>query len=81
MDKCGETAEQFKNSIRLYMDNVATRVDKLRERQSAGKSRTPTKVELELERLTLSQLVEFFETCREKFIQAKIEPGNSLLTC
>jgi len=33
------------------------------------------KVELELERLTLSQLVEFLQTCREKYRQAQIEPG------
>jgi DNA-directed RNA polymerase III subunit RPC1 len=77
MGVCGETAEQFKNSIRSYMDKVAARVEKITEQYSSNKKK-PSKVVLELERLTLGQIVEFFQTCREKFVQAKIEPGTAV---
>lgn len=34
------------------------------------------KVVQELERVTVSQLIQFFHTCQTKFIKAKIEPGE-----
>lgn len=33
---------------------------------------------LQLERLTVSQLVEFIHTCKEKYMRAKIEPGTAV---
>ncbi|CAB3361853.1 Hypothetical predicted protein [Cloeon dipterum] len=78
MDKCGSSAENFKRLIREFMVKVATRVENIRSLQGVNQGRHPLKVELELERLTLSQLVEFFETCREKFVQARIEPGTAV---
>lgn len=33
---------------------------------------------LQLERLTVSQLVEFIHTCKEKYMKAKIEPGTAV---
>ncbi|PSN52693.1 DNA-directed RNA polymerase III subunit 1 [Blattella germanica] len=35
-------------------------------------------VVLQLERLTVSQLVEFFHTCRDKYMRSKIEPGTAV---
>lgn len=35
-------------------------------------------VVLQLERLTVSQLVEFIHTCKEKYMRAKIEPGTAV---
>ncbi|KAF4525074.1 hypothetical protein B566_EDAN001988 [Ephemera danica] len=71
---CGDF---FKNSLKEFMEKVAEKVRIQREWQQLG-GRTPLKVELELERLTLGQLVEFLETCREKFLQSKIEPGTAV---
>jgi hypothetical protein len=59
------------------MKCLAERITTLRQKQSGTSGRKLLPVELELERLTLGQLVEFLETCREKFLQAKIEPGKS----
>lgn len=33
---------------------------------------------MQLERLTVSQLVEFIHTCKEKYMRAKIEPGTAV---
>lgn len=35
-------------------------------------------VTLQLERLTVSQLVEFIHTCKEKYMRAVIEPGTAV---
>lgn len=35
-------------------------------------------VVFQLERLTVSQLVEFIHTCKEKYMRAKIEPGTAV---
>jgi DNA-directed RNA polymerase III subunit RPC1 len=32
----------------------------------------------EVERLTIDQLVRFVETCREKYLQARVEPGTAV---
>lgn len=58
------------------MSQVADRIDHIRKLQGADTGRTLTAVELELERLTLAQIVEFLQTCRDKYLQAKIEPGQ-----
>jgi hypothetical protein len=39
--------------------------------------REDVKVVKELERLTVSQLVQFFDTCQTKYMNSKIEPGLS----
>lgn len=34
----------------------------------------------ELERITLSQLIHFFQACRDKYLNSKIEPGTFFLS-
>lgn len=38
--------------------------------------REEMKVVQELERLTVSQLIQFFHACQTKYMNAKIEPGK-----
>lgn len=55
--------------IRSFIESVARRIAVLTN------DRETTKVITELERLTLSQLIQFFHTCRDKYMHSKIEPG------
>jgi hypothetical protein len=58
------------------MEGVARRVARLRHRYGVDDTPLVPSVVLQLERLTVSQLVEFFHTCREKYMRAKMEPGS-----
>lgn len=51
------------------MEGVARKIARLTQ------GREDIKVILELERVTLSQLIQFFHTCRDKYMHSKIEPG------
>ena len=55
------------------MTSVAKKVGKIRQNMV---NKSPVK--LELERLTLSQLVEFMDTCKEKYMRATVEPGTAV---
>lgn len=37
----------------------------------------PLPIITQVERLTVTQLVEFFHCCRDKYMRSKIEPGDS----
>ena len=39
------------------------------------------KISLKIEKITVSQLVEFLITCRDKYMKAIIEPGNFIYNC
>jgi hypothetical protein len=58
------------------MEGFARRVARLRHRFGVGDAPVFPPVVLQLERLTVSQLVDFFHTCRDKYMRAKMEPGN-----
>jgi hypothetical protein len=58
------------------MESFARRVARLRHRYGVDDTPVFPPVVLQLERLTVSQLVEFFHTCRDKYMRSKIEPGN-----
>lgn len=52
------------------MEGIARKIAWLTE------GREDLQVIKELERVTLSQLIQFFHTCRDKYMHAKIEPGS-----
>lgn len=52
--------------IARYHQNIKSKEDK------------KNKVILQLERFTVSQLVEFIHTCKEKYMRAVIEPGTAV---
>jgi hypothetical protein len=58
------------------MESFARCVARLRHRYGVGDTPVFPPIVLQLERLTVSQLVEFFHTCRDKYMRSKIEPGN-----
>lgn len=56
-----------------FLKTVARKIARLRHNAPADVA-----VILQLERLTVSQIVEFIHTCKEKYMRAKIEPGTAV---
>ncbi|KDR18934.1 DNA-directed RNA polymerase III subunit RPC1 isoform X1 [Zootermopsis nevadensis] len=71
-------SDEFKNELRLFMEGFARRVARLRHHFGVGDTSFFPSVVLQLERLTVSQLVDFFHTCRDKYMRSKIEPGTAV---
>ncbi|XP_017880116.1 DNA-directed RNA polymerase III subunit RPC1 isoform X1 [Ceratina calcarata] len=66
-------SEEFKQELSAFLKSVARKIARLRHHAPLN-----VPVVLQLERLTVSQLVEFIHTCKEKFMRAKIEPGTAV---
>lgn len=60
-------------SYSTFLKSVARKIARLRHNAALN-----VPVILQLERLTVSQLVEFIHTCKEKYMRAKIEPGTAV---
>lgn len=62
---------------REFSESVARRIARFRHKYGIAEDGTGNfpAVLLEPVRITISQLVEFFHTCREKYMRARIEPG------
>lgn len=73
-------SEEFRAHLREFSESVARRIARFRHKYSIedDTNGTVAPVLLEPERITISQLVEFFHTCREKYMRAKIEPGTAV---
>ncbi|KAG8300593.1 DNA-directed RNA polymerase III subunit RPC1 [Homalodisca vitripennis] len=65
-------SDEFKAELRDFMYGVARRMAQQRQ------DREDIKVVQELERITVSQLIQFFHTCQTKYMNAKIEPGTAV---
>ncbi|XP_043579114.1 DNA-directed RNA polymerase III subunit RPC1 isoform X2 [Bombus pyrosoma] len=70
---CECLSEEFKQELSTFLKGVARKIIHLRYN---APSNIP--VIFQLERLTVSQLVEFIHTCKEKYMKAKIEPGTAV---
>ncbi|XP_040568151.1 DNA-directed RNA polymerase III subunit RPC1 [Lepeophtheirus salmonis] len=70
-------SQEFKEELRNFLIEYSKKVAKVWKlfNLNAGKFRP---VEKHIERLTLSQLVEFVEKCKEKYMKAAIEPGTAV---
>ncbi|XP_050462135.1 DNA-directed RNA polymerase III subunit RPC1 [Cataglyphis hispanica] len=66
-------SKEFKAELTAFMQTVAEKIERYRKNMN---SELP--VILQLERLTVSQLVEFIHTCKEKYMRAVIEPGTAV---
>ncbi|TRY75843.1 hypothetical protein TCAL_12658 [Tigriopus californicus] len=78
-DMVGPSAE-FKQELKDFMVGFAKRVDKIHKSQKIDVN-NPAKllpVQKYLGRLTLTQIVEFAEKCKEKFMKAVMEPGTAV---
>lgn len=68
-------SQEFKDELEQFLTKtVAGKVARIR--RNIGNKRQP--VYKYLERITVTQLVEFITTCREKFMKATIEPGTAV---
>ncbi|XP_012231845.1 DNA-directed RNA polymerase III subunit RPC1 isoform X2 [Linepithema humile] len=65
-------SSEFKQELTTFLKLVALKITRYRN----IKSNSP--VILQLERFTVSQLVEFIHTCKEKYMKSKIEPGTAV---
>jgi len=73
-DKKIRISKDFKDELRTYVkDEVEV---KLRKCSRNGKHLSP--VEKQLERITVSQLIEFVKKCKEKYMKAMMEPGTAV---
>lgn len=70
-------SDEFKDELWKFMESVAEKVDRI-HRQHNFSGRTLLKVEKQLERLTTSQLVAFFDCCSKKYMKAVMEPGTAV---
>lgn len=76
-DACGE---EFKFDLKNFMDQVAKKMATFRQKfgySERALSEIP-KVIIQVERITVSQIVEFFQICREKYLRAIVEAGTAV---
>ncbi|KAK0182168.1 hypothetical protein PV327_000331 [Microctonus hyperodae] len=66
-------SEEFKQELITFMKGIARKMSENRSKLPAE-----SKITQQIERITVSQLVEFIHTCKEKFMRAKIEPGTAV---
>ncbi|XP_043285852.1 DNA-directed RNA polymerase III subunit RPC1 [Venturia canescens] len=66
-------SDEFKQELATFLKTISRKITRLRQNIS-----TKSRVGMQLERLTVSQLVEFIHTCKEKYMRAKIEPGTAV---
>ena len=62
---------------RTFVESQGKRIEKVREKYNMNDIQL-LPVEKQLERITVSQLVEFCDFSKEKYQRAKIEPGKLL---
>ncbi|XP_034186947.1 DNA-directed RNA polymerase III subunit RPC1 [Osmia lignaria lignaria] len=66
-------SHEFKQELATFLKSIARKIARLRHNAPLN-----IPVILQLERLTVSQLVEFIHICKEKYMRAKIEPGTAV---
>ena len=73
-------SKEFKEELSGFLEDYANRVKKLHDKFSLTEKpqRKWSPVERHIARLTLSQLVEFVNKCKEKYMAAGMEPGTAV---
>jgi len=69
---------EFKAELREFVASVARRVAKVHTAFDLNNKKKWSPVEKHLERLTISQMVEFVELCKDKYMKAAMEPGTAV---
>lgn len=74
---CGE---EFKYDLKKFMDGVVAKMSASRKKFGYSESNLSEipKIIVQIERLTVSQIVEFFHVCREKYLHAIVEAGTAV---
>ncbi|XP_014244779.1 DNA-directed RNA polymerase III subunit RPC1 [Cimex lectularius] len=66
-------SEEFKTQLRDFVNKQAKRREGVKDEWHQT-----CPILFQLERITLSQLVRFFQACRDKYLSSKIEPGTAV---
>ncbi|KAK3856179.1 hypothetical protein Pcinc_031683 [Petrolisthes cinctipes] len=75
-DAFKDLSQEFKAELRAFMEKFSKRVEKMRARLS--KDRTPHPMARHIERLTLTQLIDFLNLCLERYQASVMEPGTAV---
>ena len=70
--------EDFKKELKDFVAKYAEKVAAIHHWLKKNGKRKLLPVEKQLERLTLSQLIEFSDICKEKYMKAVMEPGTAV---
>ena len=70
--------EDFKKELKDFIAKYAETVTAIHHWLKKNGKRKLLPVEKQLERLTLSQLIEFSDICKEKYMKAVMEPGTAV---
>lgn len=68
----------FRTELRSFIESFAKKIRKVRLRHGLNEKNELLPVEKHLERITISQLVEFVDLCRIKYQRATMEPGTAV---
>lgn len=71
---------EFKFDLKSFMDGIAKKMACSRQKfgfNERNLAEIPRAI-IQIERLTVSQIVEFFQICREKYLRAKVEAGTAV---
>ncbi|XP_070543488.1 DNA-directed RNA polymerase III subunit RPC1-like [Ptychodera flava] len=71
-------SSEFKTELRDFSDKLCESVKACREAYGLEEEETEPNVGYQLKRITATQLVEFLELCKEKYMHARIEPGTAV---
>ncbi|XP_033120133.1 DNA-directed RNA polymerase III subunit RPC1-like [Anneissia japonica] len=69
---------KFCISCRLFVDEMCKKLKGCRELYGLSEEQTEKNILYQLERVTTTQLKEFFDMCRVKHLRAKMEPGTAV---
>merc|ERR1712223_844653 len=68
----------FKKELNEFISKYAAHLDTIHKKLKDNSNRELLDVEKQLERLTLSQMVEFADICKQKYFKAVMEPGTAV---
>ena len=71
-------SKEFKEELATFLYDYAKKVDHLHNKFGLNKKSKWSPVERHIARLTLSQLVEFVNKCKEKYMRAGMEAGTAV---
>ena len=78
MECTGSLTSDFKKELSAFLFEYAGRVDKIHRKFGLDQKTQWSPVEKHIARLTMSQLVEFVNLCKDKFMKAGMEPGTAV---
>ncbi|KAK7791847.1 hypothetical protein R5R35_011050 [Gryllus longicercus] len=76
--QCSSLDEGFKVEMQTFLKNVAARVARISRKYNLSENTPHSACVKELERVTITQLVEFCHSCSAKFTRSRIEPGTAV---